>query len=340
MDGGLAMPFGFRTTAAQVVDGLVPEGQDLAHHVAVITGGNSGIGVETARALARRGAAVVLTSRKVEAGEAVAADLRAGGATGSVTVEQLDLADTASIEAFAKEVSKLPKISLLLLNAGVMAVPRREQTADGFELQTGTNHIGHLHLLRLLLPKLQKQARPARGAGTQLRGAKETSRVVAVASYAEHFNGSQLHMDDLNWERRPYSAWRAYGQSKLCNILMAKELARRAQEGGWPVKAYSLHPGSINTPLTRHLGLAGSAFRVVNRVLPFVPGIKTVEQGAATTCYAALAPELDSQSGAYLKDCAVGTPSKLAQDAQLARELWAKSEELLDAAVAARQARQ
>ncbi|GAB4821955.1 hypothetical protein N2152v2_009001 [Parachlorella kessleri] len=304
------------STAIEALRGTQLVGRDV-----VLTGGAGGIGVETARALTHAGAHVIICARNVEAGEKVAEELRKCGLKGSLEVKRLDLADLQSIKQFADEVNgELGKLDLLILNAGVMALPSRLETSDGFEMQLGTNHIGHAYLTQLLLPKL-KQA-PA-------------ARVVAVSSMGHRVGG--LDLEDLNWEKRRYNTWLAYGASKLANILFAKELASRMQEEGSPVRCYSLHPGMINTGLSRHMW-GGFAWRALAGWMTWIPGFKTVEQGAATTVYAATAPELETQSGAYLSDCRVVAPSKAAQDADLAKRLWAKTEELIQAALKRREA--
>ena len=212
--------------------------------------------METVRALATAGADVVLCSRSVEAGQAVADELAAGGGLkGSLTVKQLDLADLHSVRAFADGVAAAcPAIDLLVLNAGVMAMPHT-LTKQNFEMQWGTNHVGHWYLTSLLLPKLVAQGTPV--------------RVVAVSSMAHAF-AKEMPMDDLNWETRKYGSWSSYGQSKICNILFAKELSRRMAAEGAPVAAFSLHPGVIRTNLSRHMGFSGSVMRAVFAL----PGLK------------------------------------------------------------------
>ncbi|KAI3425019.1 hypothetical protein D9Q98_008401 [Chlorella vulgaris] len=333
---------GFYSTAAQAL-----READLTGKTAIVTGGNSGLGAETVRVLASAGADVILCSRNVAAGQAVADSIAAGladgtepraaAAPGAITVVQLDLADLKSVEAFAKHaaVARLPAIHLLVLNAGIMGLPAKQLTAQGFEAQWGTNHVGHQHLTQLLLSKMKAQGAPA--------------RVVALSSYGHNF-AKELPLDDLNWERRKYGAWPSYGQAKLSNALFARELARRMEEEGVPIKAYSVHPGFINTALSRNMSGATVLQRVFN-TLAAVPGLlgavgaKTIPQGASTTVFACVAPELESRSGEYLADCQVGSdvpgiwgrrfcaPSKLARDGELARELWEQTEKMIQAAL-------
>lgn len=293
----MAPILGSRSTALQAVTGF-----DLTGKTAVITGGNSGLGVETARAMAHAGAKVILTSRNVEAGQEVARQLQSSGVKGHIEVSQLDLADLSSVHRLAKQLSSEPSIDLLFLNAGVMACPQ-SYTKNGFEMQVGTNHFGHFELTRLLMDKFREQGTPV--------------RVIAVSSSAHQMDG--LDLEDLHFRHRKYGTWKAYGQSKLCNILFAKELARRTE--GTNVEAFALHPGVILTGLWQHtpvlkpfLKLAGCFFA------------KNPAQGAATAVYAATAPELIGQSGAYLQDCKVAKPTAKAQDAELANKLWTVTE--------------
>jgi len=295
---------GSSTTALEAL-----RGADLTGKYAVVTGGNSGIGIETVRALASAGAAVTLCARDVVSGERVAADLRATGIPGAISVQPLDLADLASVKAAAAALGELPRIDLLILNACVMASPLM-RTKQGFEMQIGTNHVGHFALTTALLEKIKGQGAPA--------------RIVAVSSTAHKMGGFDL--TDLNWTRRGYSSWGAYGASKLANILFVKGLAARL--AGSQVSAYSLHPGVISTNLQRHMsGCLRSTFNGLFGVF-----MKSVPQGAATSVWAAVAPELEGASGAYLSDCAVAKPIAKAEDAKAAEGLWAATEAMIAAA--------
>src|SRR4051794_28777655 len=188
----------------------------------IVTGANSGLGEVTARELARVGATVIVAVRNVEKGRAAAAGMR-----GEVDVRTLDLQDLSSVRAFA---SRVDGVDVLVNNAGIMAVPYA-QTVDGFESQIGTNHLGHFALTNLLLPKV-------------------TDRVVTVSSMM-HLLG-KVSLKDLNWKSRPYSAWLAYGQSKLANLLFTKELQRRLDAAGSAVKSLAAHPGYSATNLQSH----------------------------------------------------------------------------------------
>ena len=275
---------------------------DLDGRTAVVTGANSGIGRAAARELARAGARVVLAVRDVGKGEAAAA-----GMPGAVETRALDLADLASIRAFADGWEG--DLDLLVNNAGIMAVPEG-RTRDGFELQIGTNHLGHFALTNLLLPHV-------------------TGRVVTVASGAHRMG--KIELDDLNWERRSYNAWRAYGQSKLANLLFTLELENRLTAARSPVRALAAHPGWAATNLQG---------RTQNRLqdLVMTVGNKVIaqddEHGAWPTLFAATQ---DLPGGSYVGPDGFqegrGHPtlvgrSAAASDPETARALWAASEEL------------
>ena len=272
--------------------GLAGVARDLNGAVAVVTGSSSGIGEETARALAAAGATVVHGTRS-------------GG---------LDLASLAAVDAFADRVlAEHDRIALLINNAGVMATPF-ERTADGNERQFGTNHLGHFLLTCRLAPALVAGA-PA--------------RVVNVTS-AGH-RASDIHWDDPNYERRPYDKWEAYGQSKTATILFTVALERRLGARG--VHAYAVHPGMIATKLGRHLDRSDYETlkeRATRSPAGGLPAYKSIEEGAATTLYAATAPELEGRGGVYLADEAVSDEAMpYALDPDAAERLWALSEELV-----------
>jgi NAD(P)-dependent dehydrogenase (short-subunit alcohol dehydrogenase family) len=268
----------------------------------VITGANSGIGLDAARALARAGADVVLAVRDPAKGEQAAATI-----PGRTEVRQLDLADLASVRAFAEDWHG--DIDVLVNNAGVMATPER-RTKDGFELQVGTNHLGHFALTNLLLPHI-------------------TDRVVTLASLAHRMG--RISFDDLSWDRRRYRRWPAYGQSKLANLLFTLELQRRLSEGGSDVRAVAAHPGWTATHLQSHTGSAvqDGMLAVVNRLISQDEGV-----GALATVYAATQ---DVPGAAYVGPDGRGElrghprlvgRSGAASDAESARRLWELSEEL------------
>jgi NAD(P)-dependent dehydrogenase (short-subunit alcohol dehydrogenase family) len=280
---------------------------DLAGKTVIVTGANSGIGHAAAAALAHAGATVVLAVRDQAKGEAAAATI-----TAATEVRPLDLASLDSVRAFAA--SWTGPIDLLINNAGVM-IPPLTRTADGFELQFGTNHLGHFALTNLLLPHVA----PA-------------GRVVTVSSDA-HRAGA-IDFDDLNWERRRYRPWRAYGQSKLANLLFTGELQRRLTEAGSTVKATAAHPGYAATNLQSHSGSRVVAFamkQLGNRLIA-----QDAAGGALPTLYAAVA---DIPGGSFAGPSGPfglglrGAPtlvgrSAAAGDEQVARRLWTVSETL------------
>ncbi len=268
----------------------------------VVTGANSGLGLVTARELARAGARVVMAVRDTERGSRAAA-----GITGTTEVRELDLADLASVRSFVDGLDS--EIDVLINNAGVMAIPAA-RTADGFEMQFGTNHLGHFALTNLLLPQL-------------------TDRVVTVSS-GEHRRGT-MGFDDLNWETRSYDPWGAYRQSKLANLLFVLELQRRLTAAGSAVRSLGAHPGYSATNLQSHSGhwLTNAGMRIGNLVVA-----QSDEKGALPTLYAA---EQDLPGASYLGPDGPlelrGHPSLVgrtaeASDPQAAKRLWMLSEEL------------
>ncbi len=231
-----ASTFGRDTTTREVLEGI-----DLSGKVALVTGGSSGIGQETARALAEKRAEVILTARDVPKGEAVAAEIRKTTANERVAVEELELGSLASIRAFARRfLDRHPTLHILVDNAGVMACPFAK-TQDGFEMQFGANHLGHFLMTCLLEPALRRGA---------------PSRIVSVSSRGHHL--SPVVFDDVHFERRPYQKWLSYGQAKTANVLFAVGLERRLAAVG--VHANGLHPGAIMTELGRHLEPADIEF--------------------------------------------------------------------------------
>jgi NAD(P)-dependent dehydrogenase (short-subunit alcohol dehydrogenase family) len=281
---------------------------DQRGRIVVVTGATSGLGRATAAALAQAGAHVVLAVRDTERGERAAA-----GMTGSTEVRRLDLADLASVRAFAS--TWAGSLDVLVNNAGVMAVPRG-RTADGFETQLGTNHLGHYALTNLLLRHI-------------------TDRVVTVSS-AAHRHG-RIELDDLNWEHRRYRRWAAYGQSKLANLLFTLELDRRLVEAGSPVRALAAHPGYAATNLQLRTGsiLQTSLMAVTNRLFA-----QSDAMGALPTLYAATQ---DLPGGSYVGPDGTGERrghptlvgrTAAASDAEMAKRLWDRSAELTGVAFA------
>jgi NAD(P)-dependent dehydrogenase (short-subunit alcohol dehydrogenase family) len=303
-----------RRTAGDIVERI-----DLSGKVCVITGASSGLGRESARALAGAGAHVVLTARN-PAALAEAADWIAGEVPGARTsTVPLDLTSLSSVRAAAAAIGDItPAVHVLMNNAGVMFTPFG-RTQDGFEIQIGTNHFGHFELTRLLVGQL-----------TAAQGAR-----LVILSSGGHIMGD-VDFADPNWERRDYDKFVAYGASKTANILHAREADRRLRDVG--VRAYAVHPGTVATSLARYMSredfsqlrelvAASSATRgeESDGHLDFV----MPEHGAATQVWAAVSAELDGLGGLYLEDCGVSdTVAPYAYDEQRAADFWTLSEQL------------
>jgi NAD(P)-dependent dehydrogenase (short-subunit alcohol dehydrogenase family) len=301
--------FGFETTALEVA-----QVADLAGRRAVVTGGASGIGVETVRALAVAGAEVTIAARDVDAGQRVASSLIKATGNKHISVAKLDLSSQASVKTFARNWDG--PLHLLINNAGVMATPLT-RTPEGWELQLATNHFGHFALTLGLFNSLRA----------------EGARVVNVSSSA-HLMG-EVVFDDLHYERREYDRWQAYGQSKTANILFGVEAGKRwASEG---ITMNALMPGSIATNLQRHLTQEELQERI-RQSGATTRRLKTPEQGAATTLVVATSPLLQGRSGLYFEDCNEAHPNTggvlsgvapYAQDPEAASQLWKVSTETL-----------
>ncbi|PTE12366.1 SDR family NAD(P)-dependent oxidoreductase [Mesorhizobium helmanticense] len=307
----LYTPFEPTVTAEEAARGV-----DLTGQVALVTGGSSGLGLETVRVLAASGASI-----SVPATDPIAAHAALKG-IGGVEVWPIDLLDHISVKAFAKAFLKRQRrLDLLVLNAGVMARPLFRDE-DGREGHFSINYLGHFRLTALLWPALLAVAK---------------SRVVVLSSRAHQM--CDLDLDDLDFVRRPYDKWMAYGQSKTANALFAVALDTRGRRHG--VSAFSVHPGMIMTPGIRHL--TRSEFDAVGAVAsdgsPIIDparDLKTVKQGAATTVWAATAPVLDSIGGVYCENCDVARiePSEgfgvrpYAIDPEMAERLWRVSARL------------
>jgi NAD(P)-dependent dehydrogenase (short-subunit alcohol dehydrogenase family) len=277
--------FGAASTASDVIDGI-----DLSGRVAIVTGGYSGIGLETTRALHAAGAKVIVPARDHDKAATALKGLE--DVADGVDIEALDLVDPASIDAFAERfLASGQPLHILVSSAGVMATPLRRD-ARGYESQFATNHLGHFQLAARLWPALRR----AGGA-----------RVVSVSSWGHHF--SPVVFSDPNFERREYDRWSAYGQSKTANILFALAVDERGEAGG--VRAFSLHPGNIpSTDLGRYLSFEDlRGFGVVdehgNPIADPARGTKTIEQGASTSVWCATSPRLDGIGGVYCEDCDV-----------------------------------
>lgn len=294
--------FNWYSTAEQVTEGL--DGSGLT---AIVTGASSGIGVETARALALRGVHVVMAVRNVSAGKSVKEDITKGIPNAKVDVMELDLTSMASVRKFASEFNSMNiPLNILINNAGVMATPFL-LSKDGIELQFATNHVGHFLLTQLLLENMKDTCRKSGIEG----------RIVNVSSEGHRFAYSEgVRIDKINDESQ-YNSIRAYGQSKLANILHANELSRQFKEEGVEITANSLHPGSIITNLLRYHSIIDVLSRTLGRLV-----LKNAQQGAATTCYVALHPQVKGVTGKYFSDSNLYEPSAKAKDADLAKKLW------------------
>ncbi|MGW4461659.1 SDR family NAD(P)-dependent oxidoreductase [Micromonospora sp. NPDC004704] len=314
----ITTPFDARSTASDVIEGV-----DLTGKRAVVTGGASGIGLETARALATAGAQVTLAVRNTEAGERAAADLRTATGRDDVRVARLDLTDRATIDRFTADWTG--PLDILVNNAGVMALPELARTPEGWEAQFAANHLGHAALTLGLHDALA--AAPA-------------ARVVVVSSSAHLM--SPVVFDDIHYTDRPYDGWSAYGQSKTAMILFTVALAEQWAADGITVNA--LHPGGIVTNLQRHLDDAqlrfvGAVDEQGNR-LEVPPGWKTPQQGAATSVLLAASPYVEGVTGHYFEDNNEAIPAPdpagmvgiapYALDPTLANHLWKETLHLLN----------
>ncbi|MFE4251513.1 SDR family NAD(P)-dependent oxidoreductase [Streptomyces sp. NPDC056910] len=301
--------FGARSTADDVLEGI-----DLTGRLALVTGGYSGIGIETTRALTKAGARVVVPARRIGAAQENLAGIE------GVEVAELDLGDLDSVRAFAEQFLATGRpLDIVIDSAGIMACPET-RVGPGWEAQFATNHLGHFALVNRLWPAIEPGG----------------ARVVSVSSTGHH--ASPIRWDDVHW-RNGYDKWEAYGQAKTANALFAVQLDRLGQERG--VRAFSLHPGGILTPLQRHL----SKQEMVERGwideegnLLYPEAFKTPQQGAATQVWAATSSQLNGMGGVYLEDCDIAEPApadgtrvgvkEWATDPEQAARLWALSAEL------------
>ncbi|MEW2155130.1 SDR family NAD(P)-dependent oxidoreductase [Streptomyces sp. NPDC007189] len=301
--------FGATSTADDVLQGI-----DLTGKLALVTGGYSGIGLETTRALARAGARVVVPARRPAVAEQALTDVS------GVELDELDLGDLESVRGFSERfLASGRTLDLVIDSAGIMACPET-RVGPGWEAQFATNHLGHFALVNRLWPAI----------------APGGARVVSVSSRGHHLSG--IRWDDLHW-RRGYDKWAAYGQAKTANVLFAVQLDKLGRDAG--VRAFALHPGGIITPLQRHLakeemierGWIDEDGNVLNP-----QGFKTPQQGAATQVWAATSPQLDGIGGVYLEDCDIAEPAPQGEerfgvkdwaiDPEQAARLWDLSAEL------------
>ncbi|WP_329270559.1 SDR family NAD(P)-dependent oxidoreductase [Streptomyces pseudovenezuelae] len=301
--------FGAHSTADDVLAGV-----DLSGKLAIVTGGYSGLGLETTRSLTKAGARVVVPARRPDTAWKALAGLE------GVELDELDLGDLESVRAFAERFLDSGRtVDFVIDSAGIMACPET-RVGPGWEAQFATNHLGHFALVNRLWPTIEPGG----------------ARVVSVSSRAHHFSG--MRWDDVHW-RTGYDKWQAYGQAKTANVLFAVHLDRLGAERG--VRAFSLHPGGILTPLQRHLPKAEMVERgwideQGNALNP--SGFKSPEQGAATQVWAATSPQLAEMGGVYLEDCDIAEPAvdgdqtggvkAWATDPEQASRLWTLSAEL------------
>ena len=297
------------------------EGRDLSGQRMLVTGGSAGLGLETARALAAHGAHVIITARDAAKGQRALATVGETAAKGaSVEVRELDLESLASVRACADRLlAEGRPLDVVFGNAGVMACPEA-RTPDGFELQLGTNHLGHFVLANRLAPLV----------------VQSSGRIVITSSSAHRL--ADVDLDDPNFERTTYDPWQAYGRSKTANALHALELDRRLEASG--VRACSLHPGAINTELARHL--TPEAMKQMQAIIEAAGGyeavkFKSIPQGAATQVWAGVIADADTIGGCYCEDCGIaerndgpnpiGGVRSYALDPERARALWARTEQ-------------
>ncbi|MEI9938587.1 MAG: SDR family NAD(P)-dependent oxidoreductase [Pseudomonadota bacterium] len=312
----MTKPFGALSTTDEVLAGV-----NLAGKRMLVTGVSAGIGVETARVLAAHGASVIGTVRDLAKGK------RATAGIPGIELIEMDLASLKSVRAAADQVNaKGDKFDLVIANAGVMAIPTKTLTPDGFETQFGTNHLGHFVFVNRIASLFNPGARQ-----------------VVLSSVGHRY--SDVNLEDPNFERSEYTDFGAYGRSKTANILFAVEFDRRHRARG--VRATAVHPGGIETELSRHMA-PGSLSQMVTRINednkrnglpPF--SYKTIPQGAATSVWAGLVAPAEDVGGRYCEDCHVaeiidagadlrGGVRRYALDGEHAKALWAKSEEMVD----------
>ncbi|KAI8540388.1 hypothetical protein RHMOL_Rhmol09G0259800 [Rhododendron molle] len=268
---------------------------------------SSGIGTETARVLALRGVHVVMGVRNMASGKEAKEAIVKEIPTAKIESMELDLSSSASVRKFASEFNSLGlPLNLLINNAGIMATPFM-LSKDKIELQFATNHLGHFLLTDLLLETMKKTARKTSKEG----------RIVNVSSRRHQFTYPEgIRFDKMN-DQSGYSSLSAYGQSKLANVLHANQLARDLKDNGVEITANSVHPGVIATNLFRHYRLVSGLVDVLGKYV-----FKNVQQGAATTCYVALHPQVKGMSGKYFADCKLAEASSQANDTELAKKLW------------------
>jgi NAD(P)-dependent dehydrogenase (short-subunit alcohol dehydrogenase family) len=311
-----------KTTSDQI---MTQYGEKAKDKYVIVTGGNTGIGKDSVRCLSMAGAKVVLACRSLEKGQQAIDDMKKINSDVVIKLMKLDLSDMVSIKEFANQyLASGDPLHILINNAGVMACPK-ELTKQAYELQMGTNHLGHFLLTSLLEPLLISS-------GTR----DEPSRIINISSIANYLFPPKkgISLDDLKAEKH-YDPWQRYGESKLANILHALELSQKYKEAGHPIIAVAVHPGVIHeTDLYRHMDFSVTRSAVLNLIMhpirfwfAITQFEKTIVQGSSTQLYCALSPDIIS--GEYYADCQVETKlrSPLASDKDLAKRLWAISTE-------------
>ncbi|KAK7336969.1 hypothetical protein VNO77_17523 [Canavalia gladiata] len=301
--------FGSASTAEQVTEGI-----DANNLTAIITGGASGIGLETARVLALRKTHVIIAVRNMESAKKAKQHIQEENQSARVDIMKLDLCSMDSVRSFVDKFIALNlPLNILINNAGVMFCPFK-LSEDGIEMQFATNHLGHFLLTNLLLDKMKQTAK-----ATGIEG-----RIINLSSIAHNYTYRKgIRFKKIN-ELKGYGNKKAYGQSKLANILHANELSRRLQEEGVNITVNSVHPGVIMTPLMRHSSYLMHLLKIFTFYI-----WKNVPQGAATTCYVALHPSVKGVTGKYFVDCNEFKPSSFASNKQLGKKLWDFSNELI-----------
>lgn len=311
--GAAAFAIGYLTFRRYMQGGQCRSNARLDGKTVLITGANTGIGLETAKDLAKRGARVLIACRSKERGEAALKEIKEYSGNNNVKLYILDLSSLQSVRDCAAEVlANEDRLDVLINNAGIMWMPQWK-SKEGYDIQFATNHLGPFLLTNLLLDLIKKSA---------------PSRIVNVSSVG-HRRGTGMHFDDINLEKN-FSQYEAYFQSKLANILFTVELSKRLKNDN--VTANSLHPGAVATDLVRFMDERALPIRILFKALYYVafkPFIKTPRSGAQTSIYLAVDPGVANISGKYFSDCAVDTPSKEAQDEEAAARLWKLSEQMV-----------
>jgi NAD(P)-dependent dehydrogenase (short-subunit alcohol dehydrogenase family) len=310
------MPFGFESTTDDVLKGI-----DLTGKTVLVTGASTGLGEETSRALANKGARVILAARNLEKLKAAAAKITESTGNNQLSILECDLGSFPSIRRAAEQALEMaPTLDLLINNAGVMACPLRH-TSEGHEMQFGTNHLGHFLFTCLLVPTLK---------------AAGSARIINLSSGGHKF--SPVDLDDWNFEKGDYDKWQAYGRSKTANALFAVGLDKRLKRYG--VRAFSVHPGAIATELGRHMTDEDRKNIMKEGPRGGPPLVfKTIPQGAATSTWSATSSDLDELGGIYLEDCSIAEPAgdsvkssgylPHAVDPEAAEGLWTLSEQIV-----------